>query len=138
MNHPRYDNSDPKAGQPVLIGDAFWYRYLADGEIKGPLRADSFNAKYIVEVSGVCPHSISTDGYQFFSAPPAPKIEACKCGRGCDSTPSSVRVDGDSAPNHPYGQWWVVCAQCHRRGPMVTGRGPAIAAWNADQRKLKV
>jgi hypothetical protein len=134
MNHPRYDKSDPKAGQPVLIGDEFYWATAMSEQAHGPCVAISI-LRVGVGVSLAChigSHSL------FFSAPPAPKIEACKCGRGCDSTPSSVRVDGDSAPNHPYGQWWVVCAQCHRRGPMVTGRGPAIAAWNADQRKLKV
>jgi hypothetical protein len=128
IGHPRYGPNDPKSGAPVLIGDMFWYRYLADGDVKGPLRADSFNAKYIVDVSGVCPHSISTDGYQFFSAPPAPNIEACACGHAIGTL-----------PQYPVGagNFQVQCAACGRCGPMSNNSSGSISLWNADQRKLK-
>jgi hypothetical protein len=127
MTHPRYDASDPKAGQPVLVGDE-WYNQHGNKNI-----CLCITDKHIGGTGGFS----DINKGPFFSAPPTPRIEACACGQTCGGTPSSVDTNGDSAPSHPYGTWWVQCYKCHRRGPNVVGKAEAIAAWNADAVKLK-
>lgn len=121
--HPVYAEGDPKAGQPVLIGDKFLI--AMQGNAYGPFTATRIDQNGVWDntaADGPC----IMGGARILSVPPVPAIESCVCGR------SDQKVRGVAG-----GEYRVSCA-CGRCGMAVKpGEQQAIEVWNADMLAMK-
>lgn len=119
--HPTYADGDPKAGQPVLLDEIFYYE--RDDVVQGPFVVkvmSSIGTWQVHTGSSILPFFFN-DRWRIASVkpvPPSPAIEPCACG----------------VADLDYRAPQVKCLECGRNGPTAQTVPLAIEYWNADRR----
>jgi hypothetical protein len=131
MTHPTYDQSDPKAGQPVLVGEQGAVERSGTGQTLActflALSCDDLGRVGVrVRYDNGVADTLLAHECRFYSTPPAPAIEPCVCGGEAEYFPVAVASVG-----------YVRCKACHRSGAERQSMALARSDWNADQRALK-